>query len=141
MVLCADGTFSELAGIDPTDWRAAAADLPPVDSHSLVPVLMGTGESTRKEIPIGTEPRLMTLFGHPNQVSTIQAVIQEDETGKLWKLIIGTLEQSGWQGPHYPNSTTNTCCFGGAGSLCPADDQCSGTLPGGATDCDAGWCA
>ena len=42
---------------------------------------------------------------------------------------------------HYPNSTTNTCCFGGAGSLCPADDQCSGTLPGGATDCDAGWCA
>ena len=97
--LCADGTFSELAGIDPTDWRAAAADLPPVDSHSLVPVLMGTGESTRKEIPIGTEPRLMTLFGHPNQVSTIQAVIQEDETGKLWKFIIGTLEQSGWQGP------------------------------------------
>ena len=97
--MCADGTFSELAGIDPTDWRAAAADLPPVDSHSLVPVLMGTGESTRKEIPIGTEPRLMTLFGHPNQVSTIQAVIQEDETGKLWKFIIGTLEQSGWQGP------------------------------------------
>jgi len=34
---CADGTFSELAGIDPTDWRAAAANLPPVDSHSLVP--------------------------------------------------------------------------------------------------------
>ena len=34
--LCADGTFSELAGIDPTDWRAAAADLPPVDSHSMV---------------------------------------------------------------------------------------------------------
>ena len=50
----ADGTFSELAGIDPTDWRAAAASLPPVDSHSLVPVLMGTGESSRKEIPIGT---------------------------------------------------------------------------------------
>ena len=93
------GTFSELAGIDPTDWRAAAADLPPVDSHSMVPVIMGTGPSTRKEIPIGTEPRLMTLFGHPNQVSTIQAVIQEDETGKLWKFIIGTLEQSGWQGP------------------------------------------
>ena len=65
----------------------------------MVPVIMGTGPSTRKEIPIGTEPRLMTLFGHPNQVSTIQAVIQEDETGKLWKFIIGTLEQSGWQGP------------------------------------------
>ena len=91
MFLCADGTFSELAGIDPTDWRAAAADLPPVDSHSLVPVLMGTGESTRKEIPIGTEPRIMKLYGHEGQVSTIQGVIQEDESGKLWKLVIGTV--------------------------------------------------
>ena len=68
------GTFSELAGIDPTDWRAAAAELPPVDSHSLVPVLMGTGPSTRTEIPIGTEPRLLKLYGHPDQVSTIQGV-------------------------------------------------------------------
>ena len=54
---------------------------------------MGTGPSTRKEIPIGTEPRLMTLFGHPGQVSTIQAVIQEDDTGKLWKLIIGEYDR------------------------------------------------
>jgi hypothetical protein len=45
-----DGTFSELAGIDPTDHRAAAAGLPPIDSHSLVPVLMGTGPSSRKEV-------------------------------------------------------------------------------------------
>lgn len=94
------GTFSELAGIDPTDWRAAAADLPPVDSHSLVPVLTGTGQSTRKEIPIGTEPRLMKMYGHENQVSTIQGVIQEDADGKLWKLLIGTVGMTGWQGPH-----------------------------------------
>eukprot|EP01047_Picozoa_sp_COSAG01_P055985 COSAG01_NODE_6293_length_3751_cov_1.697700_6_plen_219_part_00 len=45
-----DGTFSELAGVDPTDHRAAAAGLPPIDSHSLVPVLMGTGPSSRKEV-------------------------------------------------------------------------------------------
>jgi hypothetical protein len=92
--LAADGTFSELAGIDPTDWRAAAADLPPVDSHSLVPVLMGTGQSTRKEIPIGTEPRLITLYNHTDQVSTIQGVIQEDAEGKLWKLLIGTFNRT-----------------------------------------------
>lgn len=132
----ADGTFAELAGIDPTDWRAAAAKLPPVDSHSLVPVLMGTGISTRKEIPIGTEPRLMTLYNHTNQVSTIQAVIQEDETGKLWKLIIGMNEQAGWQGIHYPNHTTNTCCFGGPKNdpeaACPARDPCP---PMGEADC------
>ena len=33
-------TFSEFAGIDATDWRAAAANLPPIDSHSLVGVLI-----------------------------------------------------------------------------------------------------
>ena len=122
------GTFSELAGIDPTDHRAAAAGLPPIDSHSLVPVLMGTGQSTRKEIPIGTEPRLMKMYslcsighflschsshcystktlvwlsryGQEGQVSTIQGVIQEDADGKLWKLLIGTVGMTGWQGPH-----------------------------------------
>ena len=52
---------------------------------------MGTGESTRKEIPIGTEPRIMKLYGHEGQVSTIPGVIQEDESGKLWKLVIGTV--------------------------------------------------
>lgn len=83
LVVLRYGTFSELAGIDPTDWRAAAADLPPVDSHSLVPVLMGTGQSTRKEIPIGTEPRLMKMYGHENQVSTIQGAI-----GVMWSQAI-----------------------------------------------------
>jgi arylsulfatase A-like enzyme len=34
-------TFSELAGVDPTDARAAAASLPPIDSVSLASVLMG----------------------------------------------------------------------------------------------------
>ena len=58
-----DGTFTDLAGIEMTDWRAAAADLPPVDSHSLAPVLLGTGQSSRREIPIGTEPRsASTIF-------------------------------------------------------------------------------
>jgi hypothetical protein len=39
----------------------------------------------------------MKLYGQPNQVSTIQGVIQEDEQGKLWKLLIGMVEMSGWQ--------------------------------------------
>ena len=47
----------------------------------------------------------MKMYGHEQQVSTIQGVIQEDEDGKLWKLLIGTVGMTGWQGPHYPNST------------------------------------
>ena len=87
---------------------------------------MGTGQSTRKEIPIGTEPRLMKFYGHENQISTIQGVIQEDAGGKLWKLLVGTVGMTGWQGPHYPNTTTDTCCFGRQGNtaVCPSDDPC-----------------
>lgn len=141
------GTFAELAGIDPTDWRAAAAGLPPVDSHSLAPVILGTGQSTRKEIPIGTEPRLMKMYGHDNQVSTIQGVLSEDADGNLWKLLLGWVEQSGWEGLHYPNSTTDTCCFSTIlqhsdrppPANCPEHDPCPSTagLPG-VTNCTAG---
>ena len=139
------GTFCELAGVDPTDWRAAAAGLPPVDSHSMVPVLLGTGStSTRVEIPIGTEPRLVMLGGKPDQVSTVQGLIQEaDQGSKLWKLLIGFVEQSGHTGPHYPNATTDTCCFDAVLQSsnhkprpgCPTDDPCPRR---GVTNCTEG---
>jgi hypothetical protein len=32
----------------------------------------------RTEVSIGTEPRLVTLFGHAAQVSTLQGLIQEE---------------------------------------------------------------
>ena len=48
---------------------------------------------------------MMTLYGHTNQVSTIQGVIVEGDDGKLWKLLLGMVEMSGWQGPHYPVSS------------------------------------
>eukprot|EP01047_Picozoa_sp_COSAG01_P065640 COSAG01_NODE_8903_length_2621_cov_1.653450_1_plen_101_part_10 len=87
------GTFSELAGVDPTDWRAAAANLPPVDSHSLAPLLVGRGKgfAARHFIAIGTEPRVVTLHGR-QQVSTVQGIIQADTdgSGRIWKLLIGS---------------------------------------------------
>ena len=50
---------------------------------------------------------MMTLYGHTNQVSTIQGVIVEGDDGKLWKLLLGMVEMSGWQGPHYPVSPSS----------------------------------
>ena len=85
-----------------TDVRAQAAGLPPVDSISLVPVLLGTGPSQRKLIPISTEPRPLPLYGHTNQISTLQGIIAEGSDGKLWKLLLGTVEMAQWTGPHYP---------------------------------------
>ena len=143
-------TLSQLAGIDPTDWRADAAGLPPIDSLSFVPVLLGNGNSSRTELAVGTEPRLVTLYGHAEQVSTLQGVIQQDSGGQLWKLLLGEVEQSGWTGPAYPNRTSNTCCFnsvlqnGNAGRVpkggCPAHDPCPnpGTARAGVSNCTSG---
>ena len=43
-------TFCDLAGVLPLDVRAAAAELPPIDSISMAPVLLGTGKGDRNEI-------------------------------------------------------------------------------------------
>eukprot|EP01049_Picozoa_sp_SAG25_P006187 SAG25_NODE_454_length_7870_cov_2.720499_4_plen_187_part_00 len=64
------GTFSELAGIDMTDHRAAAAGLPAVDSHSLVPVLMV------KPLP----PVHETERGSPRSVLRVRVEIMRSQT-------------------------------------------------------------
>lgn len=48
-------TLAALAGEDPTDHRAAAAGLPPIDSHNLWPMLSGqTATSPRTQLEIGS---------------------------------------------------------------------------------------
>ena len=48
-------TFCALAGVDPTDHKAAAAGLPPVDGLNMWPLLSGqNGTSPRDEVPIGS---------------------------------------------------------------------------------------
>jgi arylsulfatase I/J len=46
-------TFAHLAGVDPTDHRAAAAHLPPLDSLNLWPYISGANNtSPRTEIHV-----------------------------------------------------------------------------------------
>merc|ERR1711988_312315 len=57
-------TYAALAGADPTDHRAAAAGLPPIDSHNLWPLLSGqTKTSPRTELAIGDFEGQTTLVG------------------------------------------------------------------------------
>ena len=59
-------TFASLAGVDATDHRAAQAGLPPIDSHDMTPVLLGSNlTSPRSEMPIGTEPRASNVSTAP----------------------------------------------------------------------------
>ena len=97
--------FCELAGVLPRDLRAAAANLPPLDSISLVPVILGTGKSDRNEILLGTEPRKSALYPAG---TTINGLLSEDEEGNLWKLLTGGILESGWTGPQVRRYAAST---------------------------------
>ena len=77
-------TFCYLANVDPTDERAAKANLPPVDSLNMWPLISGQNTtSPRVDIPISN----MTLISGP------------------YKILTGKVPQAGWTGPHYPNTS------------------------------------
>jgi len=94
-------TFCALAGVDPTDHRAEQAGLPPIDSFNMWPMLSGQNStSPRTEIPLGHVGSIdLPLAADAN--TTVQGLIQGD-----WKLLIGNVYQSIWQGPLYPNAST-----------------------------------
>lgn len=128
-------TFSAFAGVDPTDHRAAAASLPPIDSFDMSAMIMGTNlTSPRTEIPIGTEPRQSNISTAPlcssytahqyyednriegdeipplaqnGKCTTVSGLIMDMGAGKpLWKILTGTIEQDCYSGPHFPNTST-----------------------------------
>ena len=77
-------TFCALAGVDPTDERAAKANLPPIDSLNMWPLISGQNStSPRTDIPISNT-----------------TLISGD-----YKILVGTIDQAGWTGPVYPNIT------------------------------------
>ena len=114
--------------MDATDHRAAAANLPPVDSVDMSGLIMGTNSTRpRTELAIGTEPAVSNITTAPpcasyswspqyddpawqlpvgDNCTTVSAIIVDDADG-LWKLITGDEKQYVTTGPHYPNSTTN----------------------------------
>jgi len=90
-------TFSALAGVDPTDADAKYANLPPIDSFDLWPLLSQTNKTNpRTEIPIGLD-----TGGNGNNI-VVQGLIVPP-----YKLLTGKMTLSFWQGPLYPNKSTN----------------------------------
>ena len=77
-------TFCAIAGVDPKDERAAKANLPPIDSMNMWPLISGqTTESPRQDVPASHD-----------------TLISGD-----YKILAGTVNQAGWTGPQYPNQT------------------------------------
>ena len=86
-------TFCALAGVDPTDARAAAAGLPPIDSLDMSAVLLGTNAtSPRQEIVIGSSD------DSDHAGNTIVAGVIDAEG---WKLILAgeSVDPAFYQGP------------------------------------------
>jgi arylsulfatase B len=92
-------TFCALAGVDPTDHRAAAAGLPPIDSLDLSAVLLGKNStSPRTEIIIGSSDT------NDHSGNTIVAGVIDAQG---WKLLIGSVDPAFFQGPIFPNKSTS----------------------------------
>ena len=94
------GTFCHLAGVDPTDPSAAAAQLPPPDSMNVWPLVSGantTSPRTRMHI----SP--YTLIDGPYKVIV----------GMSGPGLGGPTDQNGWTGPVYPNASSGQDGKGG----------------------------
>ena len=91
-------TFCALAGVDPTDARAAAAGLPPVDGLNVWPVLSGANATSGRRLQF-----LGSSDGTPGVGNTIvQGVIRAADG---YKLLLGDLNPAFWQGPTFPNAS------------------------------------
>lgn len=129
--LCRYATFAAIAGVDPTDHRAAAAGLPPIDSishwgHWSGATTPPNGRSARTSLPIGScnssgshssipHPHYIATngfdewCGSPSDTTTVAGLIVDegrDSSGGLWKLIVEPqIPMNGWTGPLSPNGT------------------------------------
>jgi hypothetical protein len=87
-------TYCKLAGGTAescsSDPLAAASGLPPIDSLDLWPLLSGANTtSPRVEVPIDIDGKSQGII-----------------SGK-WKLLVGNQIGSGWEGPTFPNASSN----------------------------------
>ena len=107
-------TFVEgLAGEDPTDYRAATAHLPPIDSVNHWPYLSGQSNSPpRNSIALGScsaapdRDAFCQTEGHQQTiVNAVVAYVGLGENRTLWKLLIGRVPLAGWTWAKYPNGT------------------------------------
>jgi len=94
-------TYASIAGVDPTDHRASAFDLPPIDGVDQSDYLLGVNStSPRNSLVLGSQEDPSDGAEIASEGTFIQGIIIPP-----YKLLIGNLSMSGWSGPQSPNST------------------------------------
>lgn len=97
-------TFCSLAGVDATDAKAKAANLPPVDGLDMWPFLSGqVATSPRTEVPVGSTAGEAGMAKRNASETVVQALVTADG----WKLLVGQTGQNIWTGPYYPNASSS----------------------------------
>jgi arylsulfatase I/J len=99
---------------DITDHRAAAADLPPIDSINVWPYLTGAQpHSPRRTLELGASSCVVpsdgcvNLGGESPSRTLVTGILVDEGDGGLWKLLVGSVPMNGWQGPSFPNASTS----------------------------------
>ena len=95
-------TFAALAGVDPTDHRAAAAGLPPIDSLDLMPYLSGAA-TTSPRSEVFADPD--TLIVGDWKLVGANAANASEAAGKGSPVPFAC-----WMGPRYPNGSADPHC-------------------------------
>lgn len=91
-------TLCALAGVDPTDERAAKAGLPPVSGFDIWPLISGNASaSARKEVYLGDTDTGLQIGN-----TVLQGLIN---TTSGMKVLVGEMMWSSWPGPYSPNGT------------------------------------
>lgn len=94
-------TFCGLAGVDSDDERAAAANLPPVEGFDQWPLLSGANSTPpRTEVWLGDHIPEGDGSSGP---TIVDGIIRADG----FKLLTGVWGGGFWQGPFFPNASTN----------------------------------
>lgn len=94
-------TFAALAGVDPTDHRAAAAGLPPIDSLDLWPYLSGATEASPRTEIFASGSTL--IVGDMKLIGANATAAGEDRPEQ-------DVAAACWMGPRYPNGTQDPGC-------------------------------
>lgn len=89
-------TFCALAGVDATDKQAAAAKLPSIDGMNMWDLLSGKNM---------TSPRTDVVLGQQGGRRQGEMMSGWGLVSGDYKILVGHVNQAGWTGPQYPNST------------------------------------
>lgn len=107
-------TFAALAGVDPTDRRAASYGLPPIDSLDQSSLLLTrrNGDVSQPPSTVGRRDIVLGGLVHTQPARFLSRAIISADVGtaggspKLYKLLLGTVKMATWSGPRFPNSTS-----------------------------------